>query len=153
MKPCVLNQLNVISYLATHIMDNAIKTRYFVTFNNFMEWHFCGICVYYNNLKPNLWESHWSIGSFCTALKDLCLQFVHYHTHNDEQKVMLLTSKKRQNIPRSLNRTLYNYTVTKTVQSTRNWTRICVCELCTTKISWHIRLTLLLNRIFPILRS
>ena len=108
MKPCVLNQLNVINchctivlYITatcvvsvdcvlaschTYIMQNTIKTRYDLTFNSFMEWHFCTISVYYNNFESNLSESHRSKSPCCVVLKNMSQITHHYHKQIYEQK-------------------------------------------------------------------
>ena len=97
-----------------------------------MEWHFCAICVYYNNIKTKLSKSQWSRSPCCTVLKNMCLQFHHNHTQNDEKILMFLQnlSKTAKNIHMSLNRTLCNYSVMHTVQSTRYCKRIHVQTRC-----------------------
>ena len=80
-----------------------------------------------------------------------CLHFITI-TPKITKKLMFLTNfaKKTKRITNSLNQTLCNCSVTKTVQLARNCTRIGVCKLCT-KASWQIRLTLLRNQFFPLL--
>ena len=113
MKPCVLNQLDVINHQCmiivyisarcivcwdcvlvscrTYMMENAIETRYDVTLNSFGEWHFCTIWVYCNDFESNLSDRHWNKSPCCTVLKNMCVQFHHYHMQNFKQKLMFPT--------------------------------------------------------------
>ena len=134
--------LRLCALVLQHLQNgNTIKTRYDVTFNNFMEWHFCAIRMYYGNFDSILSESRWSKSPCCTVLKNIVSTFITM-THKISNKnscawqTALIIGKKHTIRPTLI----CNYFVTKTVQFTSNCTTVCVCKwnTCTTKISWQM---------------
>ena len=130
------------------IMEKSNKARYDATFNSFMELYsvqFESFTIIFNII---FWK-----------VMELKVRFVHFEENvsaassisllKPTKKIIFLTKfvqKLAKNIHKSLNRTVCSYSVTKTVQTTSNCTRVCVFKLRTTKISWQVRLTFLLNR-------
>ena len=151
MRVC-LDCLLVSCYTYICIIETPHKIKvYDVTFNSFIQWDFCAICMHCDNFKPHLSESQWNKSPCCTVLKNMCLQFRHYHTQNFEQKLMFLTGFVNNRQETHIRQYLEPYATNlyQTVQFTRNCMRIWVCKLNTIKISGQIWLTLRLNRLLP----